>query len=56
MAHNNSGQGFAGMSEKEHKAASSKGGRSQGKENNPANLANRPKEEIRKIASEGGFH
>ena len=34
------GRGFAGMSEEKRKAIASKGGQSQGKENNPGNFAN----------------
>lgn len=33
-------RGFAGMSEEKRKAIASKGGQSQGKENNPGNFAN----------------
>lgn len=32
------------------------GGKSQGKQNNPGNFANRPTSEVRKIASKGGKH
>lgn len=35
-----SGRGFAGMSEEKRKAIASKGGQSQGKDNNPGNFAN----------------
>jgi general stress protein YciG len=35
-----SGRGFAGMSEEKRRAIASKGGQSQGKENNPGNFAN----------------
>ena len=31
-----------------------KGGKSQGKQNNPGNFANRPEEEVEEAASEGG--
>ncbi|MBP7770642.1 MAG: hypothetical protein KA066_01875 [Candidatus Pacebacteria bacterium] len=34
------GRGFAGMSEEKRKAIASRGGKSQGKENNPGNFAN----------------
>ncbi len=37
------GRGFAGMDEEKRRAIASKGGRSQGKENNPGNFANNPK-------------
>ncbi len=33
-------RGFAGMSEEKRKAIASKGGQSQGKDNNPGNFAN----------------
>lgn len=35
-----SGRGFAGMSQEKRRAIASKGGRSQGKGNNPGNFAN----------------
>lgn len=35
-----SGRGFAGMSEEKRRAIASKGGQSQGKDNNPGNFAN----------------
>ncbi len=35
-----SGRGFAGMSEEKRKSIASKGGQSQGKDNNPGNFAN----------------
>ncbi|MDB5225512.1 MAG: Stress-induced protein [Candidatus Adlerbacteria bacterium] len=34
------GRGFAGMSEEQRRAIASKGGKSQGKDNNPGNFAN----------------
>ncbi len=34
------GRGFAGMSEEKRRAIASKGGQSQGKDNNPGNFAN----------------
>lgn len=43
------GRGFAQMDEKRQKEISSKGGQSQGKENNPGNFAN-----DREKASEAG--
>lgn len=33
-----------------------KGGKSQGKENNPGNFANRPEEEVEEAARRGGEH
>ena len=48
MAENNSGrkgrgnQGFASMDEKKQREIASKGGQSQGRENNPGNFANDP--------------
>lgn len=38
----NSGRGFASMDEEKQRQIASKGGRSQGKENNPGNFANNP--------------
>lgn len=53
MAQNNessrSGRGFAGMDEERQREIASKGGQSQGKENNPGNFANDPER-----ASEAG--
>ncbi len=54
MANDNSNQsgsnrGFAAMDEQEQREIASKGGRSQGKENNPGNFANDPEK-----ASEAG--
>lgn len=37
---NSSNRGFAGMDEEKQREIASKGGQSQGKENNPANFAN----------------
>lgn len=45
----NSGRGFAGMDEEKQREIASKGGQSQGKENNPGNFAN-----DRRKASEAG--
>ncbi len=44
-----SGRGFAGMDPDKQRAIAAKGGRSQGKENNPGNFANDPQR-----ASEAG--
>jgi uncharacterized protein len=38
----NEGRGFAGMDPEEQRKIASKGGQSQGKENNPGNFANDP--------------
>jgi general stress protein YciG len=46
---NNDGRGFAGMDDAEQREIASKGGQSQGKENNPGNFAN-----DREKASEAG--
>ncbi|MGE5541089.1 MAG: general stress protein [Bacillota bacterium] len=46
---NHRGRGFAGMDEDKQREIASKGGRSQGKENNPGNFANDPQR-----ASEAG--
>jgi general stress protein YciG len=43
------GRGFAGMDEEQQREIASKGGKSQGKENNPGNFAN-----DREKASEAG--
>lgn len=48
-----SGRGFAGMDEEEQRKIASKGGRSQGKENNPGNFANDP-ERARQAGRKGG--
>lgn len=50
------GRGFASMSEEKRRAIAAKGGRSQGKDNNPGNFANRDKEEVAKIGAKGGQH
>lgn len=39
---NKGGRGFAGMDSEKQREIASKGGRSQGKENNPGNFANDP--------------
>ncbi|MBI5456889.1 stress-induced protein [Candidatus Kaiserbacteria bacterium] len=39
---NRSGRGFAGMDPEEQRKIASKGGKSQGKSNNPGNFANDP--------------
>lgn len=49
MASDNTNFAHGAMSKEEHERVSSKGGQSQGKENNPANFAN-----DRKKASEAG--
>jgi general stress protein YciG len=49
MADNTSKRGFASMDKDQQRDIASKGGQSQGKENNPANFAN-----DRKKASEAG--
>lgn len=48
-----SGRGFAGMDEEEQRRIASKGGQSQGKENNPGNFANDP-ERAREAGRKGG--
>jgi len=45
----NSGRGFAGMDPQKQHDIASKGGHSQGKENNPGNFANNPE-----LAAEAG--
>lgn len=50
---NRSGRGFAGMDEEEQRKIASKGGKSQGKENNPGNFANDP-ERARAAGRKGG--
>lgn len=47
--HKNEGRGFAGMDDEKQREIASKGGHSQGKENNPGNFANDPER-----ASEAG--
>jgi uncharacterized protein len=49
MADNTSNRGFASMDAQKQREIASKGGKSQGKENNPGNFAN-----DRKKASEAG--
>lgn len=46
-------RGFASMDKERQREISSKGGRSQGKENNPGNFANDP-EKARAAGSKGG--
>ncbi len=56
MANNNirkSNRGFAAMDPEKQRAIASKGGHSQGKENNPGNFANNP-ERARKAGHDGG--
>lgn len=53
MANNTSNRGFAAMDEDKQREIASKGGHSQGKENNPGNLANRSKEDRVKTAKAG---
>jgi uncharacterized protein len=50
---NTSDRGFASMDEKKARDIQSKGGRSQGKENNPGNFAN-DREKARRAGQEGG--
>ena len=38
----------------EHKMAGKKGGKAQGKQNNPGNFANRPQEDVEDAARKGG--
>lgn len=49
--HPRGNQGFASMDEKKQREIASKGGQSQGKENNPGNFANDPAR-----AAEAGRH
>lgn len=53
MANDNTNFAHGAMSEEEHKRASSKGGQSQGKENNPGNFAN-DRQKAREAGAEGG--
>jgi general stress protein YciG len=55
MAQDNgrSNRGFAAMDVDKQRAIASKGGRSQGKENNPGNFANDP-EKAREAGRKGG--
>jgi general stress protein YciG len=48
-----SNRGFAGMSEEERRKIASKGGQSQGKENNPGNFAN-DRDKASRAGSVGG--
>lgn len=48
-----SGRGFAGMDEEDQRKIASKGGKSQGKSNNPGNFANDP-ERARRAGRKGG--
>ena len=50
---NTSNRGFASMDEEKQRKIASEGGKSQGKENNPANFAN-DKEKAKKAGEEGG--
>jgi hypothetical protein len=54
MAQGISNRGFASMSESQRREIASKGGRSQGKENNPGNFANRSPADRREAARKGG--
>lgn len=47
-------QGFASMNEDKQREIASKGGKAQGKENNPANLANRSEQDRKAISKKGG--
>lgn len=54
MGNNNtSNRGFASMDPEEQRKIASKGGQSQGKENNPGNFANDP-EKAREAGQKGG--
>jgi general stress protein YciG len=56
MANNNDntgGRGFAGMDEEQQREIASKGGQSQGQENNPGNFAN-DREKAREAGRKGG--
>lgn len=48
-----SNRGFASMDDKKQRAIASKGGKSQGKENNPGNFAN-DREKASRAGREGG--
>lgn len=52
-SNNTSNRGFASMDEKKQRQIASKGGRSQGKENNPGNFAN-DKKKAKEAGREGG--
>lgn len=47
-------RGFASMDAAKQRQIASKGGRSQGKESNPANFANRTEEDLSEIGRKGG--
>jgi general stress protein YciG len=49
----NDGRGFASMDSEKQREIASKGGQSQGAENNPGNFANNP-ERAREAGQEGG--
>ena len=53
MAEERSGRGFAGMDEEKQREIASKGGKSQGKENNPGNFAN-DREKASRAGHKGG--
>ena len=53
MADNTSNRGFASMDEDKQREIASKGGKSQGKENNPGNFAN-DREKARLAGRKGG--
>lgn len=53
MAKNTSNRGFASMDEAKQKEIASKGGKSQGKQNNPGNFAN-DRERASKAGKRGG--
>ncbi|HET8670611.1 MAG TPA: KGG domain-containing protein [Candidatus Saccharimonadales bacterium] len=50
---NTTKRGFAAMDEEKQREIASKGGKSQGKENNPANFAN-DKEKAKRAGHDGG--
>lgn len=57
MANNSRGKskrGFASMDEDRQREIARKGGRSQGKENNPGNFANRDPQEVSEAGRKGG--
>ena len=53
MAGNTSNRGFASMDDEKQRKIASEGGRSQGKENNPANFAN-DRKKAREAGKKGG--
>jgi general stress protein YciG len=55
MAKNTSKRGFASMDQEKQREIASKGGHSQGKENNPGNFAN-DREKARSAGRKGGKH